>query len=122
MGLTIVVALLVPRLPELSISFQGFNAWHSFQYLGLTYLILRQDNAAAGAAFVRKMGQPGKFFRYYGWNLLLTTGATLVILLLTVVLRLPAEPSYYAVVLSFLLTHYAHDHVLFALGSGFKPK
>jgi hypothetical protein len=122
MALTIVVALLVPRLPELSISFQGFNAWHSFQYLGLTYLILRQDNAAAGAAFVRKMAQPGKFFRYYGWNLLLTTGATLVILLLTVVLHLPAEPSYYAVVLSFLLTHYAHDHVLFALGSGFKPK
>jgi len=25
-------------------------------------------------------------------------------------------------VLSFLLTHYAHDHFLFALGSGFKPK
>jgi hypothetical protein len=45
-----------------------------------------------------------------------------VILLLTVVLHLPAEPSYYAVVLSFLLTHYVHDHVLFALGSGFKPK
>jgi len=78
--------------------------------------------SAAGSAFIRKMAQPGKFFRYYGWNLLLTTGATLLILLLTVVLRLPAEPSYYAVVLSFLLTHYVHDHVLFALGSGFKPK
>src|SRR5512143_771591 len=38
MALTIAVALLVPRLPELSISFQGFNAWHSFQYLGRTYL------------------------------------------------------------------------------------
>ena len=121
MALTIAVALLVPRLNELSVSFQGFNAWHSFQYLGLTYLILRQDNNAAGYAFVRKMAQPGKFFRYYGWNLLLTTGTTLVILVLTLVLRLPAEPSYYAVVLSFLLTHYAHDHFLFALGSGFKP-
>jgi hypothetical protein len=118
MALTIGVALLVPRLPELSVSFQGFNAWHSFQYLGLTYLILRQDNAAAGAAFVRRMAQPGQFFRYYGWNLLLTTASTLVILVLTVVLRLPAEPSYYAVVLSFLLTHYVHDHVLFAIGHG----
>ncbi|MCM3876848.1 MAG: hypothetical protein NEA02_10555 [Thermoanaerobaculia bacterium] len=122
MALTIAVALLVPRLNELSVSFQGFNAWHSFQYLGLTYLILRQDNDAAGYTFVRKMAQPGKFFRYYGWNLALTTGATLVILLLTFVLRLPAEPSYYAVVLSFLLTHYAHDHFLFAFGAGFKPK
>ena len=71
---------------------------------------------------MRKIAEPGKFFRYYGWNLLWTTGATLIILLLTVVLHLPAEPSYYAVVLSFLLTHYAHDHFLFALGSGFKPK
>jgi aspartate/methionine/tyrosine aminotransferase len=73
-------------------------------------------------AFAKKLAQPGKFFRYYGWNILLTTGATLVILLLTLVLKLPAEPSYYAVVLSFLLTHYAHDHVLFAFGSGFRPK
>ncbi len=122
MALTIGVALLVTRLSELSVSFQGFNAWHSFQYLGLTYLILRQDNNAAGYAFVPKMSQPGKFFRYYGWNLALTTGTTLVILVLTLVLRLPAEPSYYAVELSFLLTHYAHDHFLFALGSGLKPK
>jgi hypothetical protein len=124
MALTIGVALLITRLPELSVSFQGFNAWHSFQYLGLTYLILRQQNSAGeiGPAFIRKMARPGHFFRYYGWNLLWTAGATLVILVLTIVLRLPAEPSYYAVVLSFLLVHYAHDHVLFALGSGFKPK
>jgi hypothetical protein len=124
MALTVVVALFITRLPELSISFQGFNAWHSFQYLGLTYLILRQSNAAGAVStgFVRKMARPGHFFRYYGWNLLMTTGATLVILALTIVLHLPSEPSYYAVVLSFLLVHYAHDHVLFALGSGFKPK
>ena len=124
MALTICVALFITRLPELSVSFQGFNAWHSFQYLGLTFLILKQGNAGGevGAAFIRKMARPGHFFRYYGWNLLLTSGATLVILVLTLVLRLPAEPSYYAVVLSFLLVHYAHDHVLFAFGSGFKPK
>ncbi|MEO8587188.1 MAG: hypothetical protein ABI584_13575 [Acidobacteriota bacterium] len=122
MALTVVVALLVPRLPELSISFQGFNAWHSFQYLGLTYLILQQDNSIAKESLAKKLAQPGKFFRYYGWNILLTTGATLVIIVLTIILKLPAEPSYYAVVLSFLLVHYAHDHVLFAFGSGFRPK
>ncbi len=122
MSLTVGVALLVPRLPELSISFQGFNAWHSFQYLGLTYLILQQDNTIAKESLAKKLAKPGKFFRYYGWNILLTTGATLIIVLLTIVLKLPAEPSYYAVVLSFLLVHYAHDHVLFAFGSGFRPK
>lgn len=124
MALTVSVALFITRLPELSVSFQGFNAWHSFQYLGLTFLILQQHNAQGevGAGFIQKMAQPGKFFRYYGWNLALTTGATLVILVLTVLLKLPAEPSYYAVVLSFLLVHYAHDHVLFFFGSGFKPR
>ena len=122
MTLTIGVSLLVPRLPELSISFQGFNAWHSFQYLGLTYLILQQDNSIAKESLAKKLARPGQFFRYYGWNILLTSGATLVIVLLTIVLKLPSEPSYYAVVLSFLLVHYAHDHVLFAFGSGFRPK
>ena len=73
-------------------------------------------------SLAKKLAQPGKFFRYYGWNILLTTGATVIIVLLTIVLKLPAEPSYYAVVLSFLLVHYAHDHVLFAFGSGFRPK
>lgn len=123
MLLTVGVALVITRLPELSISFQGFNAWHSFQYLGLTFLILNQQRMAGEVGgIVGKLARPGQFVRYYGWNLLLTTGATLVILLLTLVLRLPSEPSYYAVVLSFLLVHYCHDHVLFALGSGFKPK
>ncbi len=122
MSLTVGVALFMPRMPELSVSFQGFNAWHSFQYLGLTYLILQQDNTIAKESLAKKLAQPGKFFRYYGWNILLTTGATLIIVLLTIVLKLPAEPSYYAVVLSFLLVHYAHDHVLFAFGSGFRPK
>jgi hypothetical protein len=122
MALTVGVALVIPRMPELSVSFQGFNAWHSFQYLGLTYLILQQDNSIAKDSLAKKLAQPGKFFRYYGWNILLTTGATLIIVLLTIILKLPAEPSYYAVVLSFLLVHYAHDHVLFAFGSGFRPK
>jgi hypothetical protein len=112
----------VPRLPDLSIYFHGFNAWHSFQYLGLTYLILQQDNSIARESLAKRLARPGTFFRYYGWNILLTSGATLVIVVLTFVLRLPSEPSYYAVVLSFLLVHYAHDHVLFAFGSGFRPK
>ncbi len=122
MTLTVGVALFIPRMQELSVSFQGFNAWHSFQYLGLTYLILQQDNTIAKESIAKRLAKPGQFFKYYGWNILLTTGATIVIVLLTIVLKLPAEPSYYAVVLSFLLVHYAHDHVLFAFGSGFRPK
>ena len=31
---------------ELAVTFQGFNAWHSFQYLGLTFLALNRADSA----------------------------------------------------------------------------
>jgi hypothetical protein len=116
MGFTIVVALLVPVMTDLSVSFQGFNAWHSFQYLGLTFLALNQREAAGSVSlgFVRQLARPGRFLRYYGWNVLLTTGAGIIVAVLTRLMGLPLEQCYYSVVLSFLLVHYFHDHVLFA--------
>jgi hypothetical protein len=119
MALTIGIALYIPSMPELSVAFQGFNAWHSFQYLGLTFLLLNLARPAGEvtSGFVKKMAEPGSFFRFYGWNLLLTTGASLLIGVLVWGLGLPIEQCYYAVVLSFLLTHYCHDAVLFALGT-----
>lgn len=119
MTLTIGVAFLVPHLGELSVSFQGFNAWHSFQYLGLTFLLLNRANEAGNvtSGFVRQMARPGAFLKYYGWNVVLTLGASAVVAVLVWGLRLPLEQCYYAVVLSFLLVHYAHDHVLFFFGT-----
>ena len=119
MALTIGVALYIPSMPELSVAFQGFNAWHSFQYLGLTFLLLNlaRPDGKVTKDFVKPMARPGSFFRFYGWNLLLTTGASLLIGVLVFGMGLPIEPCYYAVVLSFLLTHYCHDAALFALGT-----
>jgi hypothetical protein len=115
MGLTIGVGLCVPTMRELSVSFQGFNAWHSFQYLGLTFLTLNQADRAGSVSMglVRSLARPAHFFRYYGWNVLMTSGAALVVLVLTSGMKLPLEKCYYSVVLSFLLVHYFHDHVLF---------
>jgi hypothetical protein len=119
MVLTIGVALYIPSMPELSVAFQGFNAWHSFQYLGLTFLLLNlaRPDGKVTSDFVKAMASPGRFFRFYGWNLLLTTGASLLIGVLVFGMGLPIEQCYYAVVLSFLLTHYCHDAALFALGT-----
>ena len=119
MALTMLVAFIITRIGELSVAFQGFNAWHSFQYLGLTFLLLNLGKPAGEvtAGFVRQMAEPGRFFRFYGWNIAWTTGATAIILVLVYVLHLPEEQSYYAVVLSFLLTHYVHDAFLFTLGT-----
>ncbi len=122
MGLTMFVAAIITRIGELSVAFQGFNAWHSFQYLGLTFLLLNRAESMGRVTtgFVKEMARPDRFFRFYGWNLLLTTGASLLIGVLVWGIGLPIEQCYYAVVLSFLLTHYCHDAVLFALGT--KPR
>jgi len=123
MAFTVGVAFVITRIGELSVAFQGFNAWHSFQYLGLTFLLLNLGRPAGEvtAGFVRKMAQPGAFFRFYGWNILWTLGASVLIGILVYLMGLPIEQSYYAVVLSFLLTHYCHDALLFSLGTKPSP-
>src|SRR2546426_408419 len=102
---------------HLEIAFQGFNTWHSFHYLALTWYIhtLRQQRGAIEAPFMHWLSSPGAshFGCFYGINVALTLGA---LLLIGVVFRLSGltfEHSYYIVVLSFLLIHYCHDHVLF---------
>jgi len=118
MGLTMAIAVIVPSYlfrNELSVTFQGFNAWHSFQYLGLTFLALNRADQAGKVtvSFVRELASPGRFFRYYGWNVLLTFGAGAIVLALTKWAGIPAQQCYYLVVLSVLLVHYFHDAVLF---------
>ena len=57
MGLTIVVSFFIPAYHELDVAFQGFNTWHSFQYLGLTYYInrLRHERGEIGTKFIDRM-------------------------------------------------------------------
>ncbi len=118
MLLTMGISVMVPSYlfrNELSVTFQGFNAWHSFQYLGLTFLALNRSEGAGKVTlgFLGQLAAPGKFFRFYGWNVLLTFGAGILVALLTYGIGLPAQQCYYIVVLSVLLVHYFHDSVLF---------
>jgi hypothetical protein len=118
MGLTMAIAVMVPSYlfpNELAVTFQGFNAWHSFQYLGLTFLALNRADSAGKVtvSFVKQLAAPGRFFRFYGWNVLLTFGAGVLVLALTQWAGIPAQQCYYLVVLSVLLVHYFHDSVLF---------
>ena len=74
------------------------------------------DAESAGkvtVSFVRQLASPGRFVRYYGWNVLLTFGAGTLVLALTRWAGMPAQQCYYLVVLSVLLVHYVHDSVLF---------
>lgn len=117
-SLTAVVAFFIPAFPNLDVAFQGFNAWHSFQYLGLTYYInrLRHERGEIGTKFIDKMSEDGKTWRYYFFNVGLTVVAVSVIAVLIYFspsLGLSFDQCYYIVVLSFLLMHYLHDHFLF---------
>jgi hypothetical protein len=118
MGLTIVVAFFIPAYHELDVAFQGFNTWHSFQYLGLTYYInrLRQQKEGINTPFIRNMSEPGKGWKFYAFNVGCAVAAVGMIALLLWnknALGFSFDQCYYVVVLSFLLMHYYHDHLLF---------
>lgn len=118
MALTIVVAFFIPAYHELDVAFQGFNTWHSFQYLGLTFYInrLRQQKEGINTPFIRNMSKAGKGWKFYSFNVGCAVAAVGMIALLLwnkVALGFSFDQCYYVVVLSFLLMHYYHDHLLF---------
>lgn len=117
-SLTAIVAFFIPSFQNLDVAFQGFNTWHSFQYLGLTYYInrLRHERGEIGTKFIDRMSENGRTWQYYLFNVGLTLAAVTVIAVLIYFspqLGLSFDQCYYIVVLSFLLMHYLHDHLLF---------
>jgi hypothetical protein len=116
LGITTVVSFCLPMGSNLDVLFQGYNTWHSFQYLFLLWLInrLRDQRGEIDSPFVRRMVRQRSMALYY----LCFLGATLAIVLVTLVVRavtpLRADQSYFIVVLSVLLMHYYFDHFLFS--------
>jgi hypothetical protein len=138
-----VLGAIVPLFPDLDSSFQGMNAWHSFQYLGLCWL-MNKNSLARGEIdnrFFAGLMAPGRGTRFYAAGL----GATLLLLagVLGVALLIerwsggeflmfgregpvldPATGrelyrpgavllAYYMTAFGLLLTHYLHDGVFF---------
>ncbi len=115
MALTIGMAFIVPLFDNLDVSFQGFNTWHSLQYLALTWFILdqRASREQIGSDFVKKISGKAKTARYYLAMIGFTLSAGVIYLFLWKGLGFPQDQCYYVVVLSFLLIHYFYDHILF---------
>ncbi len=117
--ITVALALLTTSYSgeRLEIAFQGFNTWHSFQYLALSWYIntLRRQRGDIESPMMHWLSEEGKgrFYYFYGINVALTAGALCLIGIVFSLSGLPFEQSYYIVVLSFLLVHYYHDHFLF---------
>lgn len=112
---TAAVAFVVPAFNNLDTAFQGFNTWHSLQYLALTWHInqLRKEKGTIGSRFVNRMMEGESTRKFYGFNMLLTLIAGVFIYVVYKLSGFTVDQSYYTVVLSFLLLHYYFDHFLF---------
>jgi hypothetical protein len=115
-GIATVVSFFLPMGSNLDVLFQGYNTWHSFQYLFLLWLInrLRDQRGEIDNPFVRSLVRRRSMTAYYGCFL----GATGVMVLITLAVRavtpLNSDQSYFVVVLTVLLVHYYFDHFLFS--------
>ena len=137
-GVTVPVMLLLPAFPNMDTSFQGANAWHSFQYLALTWYAnqlrlklgghdrLRSPTPRvplgirSAAGIVRAASSGGGWITYYLLCLALVPVAGVAVLASK--LAWPglhagdpgADEVYrYMIVLSILLVHYFQDTFLF---------
>ncbi|MBI4565685.1 MAG: hypothetical protein HY716_13405 [Planctomycetes bacterium] len=126
-GVTALVAFLVPAAAggaRLELAFQSVNAWHSFQYLGLIWLVqkTRRDAGLIESPLIGRISGPGKPAAYFYGFCFAVTG-TLLITLFGLSrwdpFRLDSFSKYYYMgVLSFLLIHYVLDTYLFAASGG----
>ena len=116
-SVTVIATFITPFFHELDVAFQGLNTWHSFQYLGLTWYInrLRYDRNELPAR-VSVFARPGEWWRYYGFTVMMTViaiGLIAILIFTSSYTGLSFDQCYYIIVLSFLLTHYYHDHIIF---------
>ncbi len=124
--LTVAVAFTMPALPNLDTAFQGLNTWHSFQYLAITFYIIKirqmtgqlDKNAPLVSRFSKGKDSRGLFVL----STLMLVGSVVVFVIVYAVAGIlkPGidgnthfDIAYYTAILSFLWIHYYHDHFLF---------
>jgi hypothetical protein len=125
--ITVFVAFFAPALPNLDTAFQGLNTWHSFQYLAITFYIIKVrqqfgtlDDDAPFVAKVSAQTKDSKALYVFSAGLLVGSVVifTLVYFLAGIVrpdigLNQQFDTAYYTSILAFLWIHYYHDHFLF---------
>ncbi|MGH2917198.1 MAG: hypothetical protein ACRDLS_01160 [Solirubrobacteraceae bacterium] len=124
-GLTIVIGFTLPLFPNSDVAFQGFNVWHSLQYLALVWFLMamRKERGEIDNHFVAEMNGPDRPWRFYGLAVALTALAGALVLVIHGAFGVDLQKAYYIVILSTLLQHYYLDHLQFTklgdmLGTG----
>ncbi|MFN8527064.1 MAG: hypothetical protein U0670_00430 [Anaerolineae bacterium] len=124
--LTVAVAFTIPLLDNLDTAFQGLNCWHSFQYLAITFYIVkvRQElgELDAAAPTVARFSKGKDSRGLFALSVMMLGGSIAVftiVYLIAPIVRPGIEANqhfdiaYYTSILSFLWIHYYHDHFLF---------
>ena len=125
-AITAVLAFLIPTTASgdrLELAFQSINAWHSVQYLGLTWFLLkiRKERGLLESPLLRKISGSGRkqMCLFYGFCLGITV--TLLAALGALIYFKPGqlhfEQYWYMSVLSVLLIHYCLDAYFFTVGN-----
>lgn len=114
-GLTIVIGFTLPLFPNSDVAFQGFNVWHSLQYLALVWFLMamRKERGEIDNHFVAQMNGPDRQWRFYGLAVALTALAGALVLVIHGTFGVDLQKAYYIVILSTLLQHYYLDHLQF---------
>jgi len=125
-SLTVIVFFPLAAFPNLDTAFQGANTWHSFQYLAITFYIIKikqqYGNLNQSAPLVARFSNRKDSWGLFALSTMMLVGSVIVFI---VVYQLAGaiipniEPNrhfdtaYYTAILSFLWIHYYHDHFLF---------
>jgi hypothetical protein len=114
-ALTIAIGFTLPLFANTDVAFQGFNVWHSVQYLGLVWFLMtmRKERGEIDNRFVAEMNGPDRPWHFYGLAVSLTAIAGLLVLAIHVIGGVDLQRAYYIVILSTLLQHYYLDHLQF---------
>jgi hypothetical protein len=113
--LTVTVSSGLFLFDNLDVALQGFNLWHSTQYVGLVYLmnLNRRAHGLISSSFVARMSGSENALFYYGFVVAVSMAAGGTIGFLHYVVGLPLLQAYYGVHLSGLWIHYLWDHAVF---------
>lgn len=113
-GLTIVIGFTLPLFPNLDVAFQGFNMWHSFQYLALIWYLnsMRKERGEFDNHLVAEINGRDRPLLFYLGAVALTIVAGLLVLVVHA-FGVSLQIAYYCVILSTLLQHYYLDAMQF---------
>jgi len=139
-GLTVAVFFPLAAFDNLDTAFQGANMWHSFQYLAITFYIIKikqqYGNLDKSAPLVSRFSKGKDSRGLFVLSAMMLVGSLVVFIVMRFIAGFitpslidpalyPAaeyqklvdlwrfDVAYYTAILSFLWIHYYHDHFLF---------